>query len=319
MAAFPLRWLLTLFVWTCMFGTVSAEQDLRETRCPLCDMDVIPSLNQTIKGNQAIYACEMAGHLDTLRDPASKILRGAVAVTALDVPYTNAGMACPVCGKTELKYALPWGNRGNQKIFTCSEEHAHLIAANQVCMSYYEGTTPSHSGEFCDHASVMFDGFQSSIGRTCVKLWFQPWVLSSGVSYALGFVGIVLLGIFLEWFGEYREGMEELFIRNYGITDTSNVLADPTYPKTAMTTLIPSTPGGIQTVTTCTLPTWCTVALTCMYMLALVVGYMIMLVAMVYDSGLFVACILGLGIGFYLFKDTEADSMSGNIDPCCST
>ncbi|RHY26819.1 hypothetical protein DYB32_007254 [Aphanomyces invadans] len=167
----------------------------------------------------------------------------------------------------------------------------------------------------------MFDGFQTSVGGTCVKLWFQPWVLSSSVSYSLGFAGIVLLGIFLEWFGEFREGVEESFIRRYGITTTSSAVVDSTYPTSAMTSLIRSQhgAGGVQSVLHCTLPTWCTVALTGMYMVALVAGYLIMLVAMVYDSGLFVACILGLGIGFYLFKDTEADSMTGNIDPCCST
>ncbi|KAF0690310.1 Aste57867_18291 [Aphanomyces stellatus] len=296
-------------------AAVLAQQDLTQTSCPLCDMDIIPDLKQSILGNQGIYACEMAGHLETLRNPASKILRGPVAISALDVPYTKANIACPVCNKTDLKYALPWGNRGNQKIYACSEEHANYILTDQA--KYYDGGIPAHSGEFCDHASVMFDGFQFSGGATCVKMWFQPWVLSSKLKYAMGFLGIVVLGIFLEWFGEYREAMEEVFIRKYGVTEIRDVAATDEYPKSAMSTLI-QTPV-VQTMQMCKLPLWCTVALSGMYMVALTVGYLIMLVAMFYDSGLFVACILGLGIGFYLFKDTEQEQMSGNIDPCCST
>jgi copper transporter 1 len=51
------------------FVVVMAQQDLDNTFCPLCDMDIVPSLNQTLRGNQAVYACEMAGHLATIRDP----------------------------------------------------------------------------------------------------------------------------------------------------------------------------------------------------------------------------------------------------------
>ncbi|EQC30366.1 hypothetical protein SDRG_11943 [Saprolegnia diclina VS20] len=298
-----------------------AQQDLHDTQCPLCAMDVIPSLNQTFKGNQAIYACEMAGHLETLANPAGKVLRGAVPVTALDAPYTHAHMGCPVCGSTDLKYAMTWGTQGNQKLYTCSKEHADLILADQK--SYYVGTGPEPVTGFCNHASVMFDGFQSSVGSTCVKLFFQPWVLDSSVKYAFGFIGIVLLGIFLEWLGEYREALEEKFIRVYGVS-TDDVLANscvqlntpPAFTKSAASSLIDATP---TTVKTTKLPLWCSTVLACLYMLALSIGYLIMLVAMLYESGLFVAAILGLGAGFYFFKDTEQDQMSGNIDPCCST
>jgi copper transporter 1 len=70
----------------------------------------------------------------------------------------------------------------------------------------------STDGSFCDHASVMFDGFQSTMaeGGTCVKLFFQPWVLNSQAKYIVALIGIVLSGIFLEWFGEWRESLEEV-------------------------------------------------------------------------------------------------------------
>jgi hypothetical protein len=67
------------------------------------------------------------------------------------------------------------------------------------------------------------------------------------------------------------------------------------------------------------LPLWCSFIVALMYMIALSFGYFLMLAAMTYDTGVFLATILGLGIGFFLFKDTEKEEMSGNIDPCCST
>ncbi|OQR92770.1 transmembrane protein [Achlya hypogyna] len=300
---------------------VLGQQDLKDTQCPLCAMDVIPSLNQTFKGNQAVFACEMAGHLDTLANPASKVLRGAVPISALDAPYTHAHMGCPVCGSTDLKYSMTWGTQGNQKLYTCSKEHADMILADQK--SYYIASAPDEHTGFCNHASVMFDGFQSSVGSTCVKLFFQPWVLDSRIKYAFGFIGIVLLGVFLEWLGEYREALEEKFIRVYGV-DVEDELANscvqlntpPAFTKSAASSLIEPTPATTKKLQ---LPVWCSIILSSLYMLALSIGYLIMLVAMLYETGLFCAAILGLGIGFYLFKDTEQDQMSGNIDPCCST
>ena len=44
-----------------------------------------------------------------------------------------------------------------------------------------------------------------------------------------------------------------------------------------------------------------------------------MLIVMTYEIGLFAAVILGLGSGFFIFKDVEGDILTKNIDPCCST
>lgn len=54
---------------------------------------------------------------------------------ATDKIYKDATeMECPVCKKkfAELKYAVPWISMGSQKIFTCSEEHAHEVYNNPV-------------------------------------------------------------------------------------------------------------------------------------------------------------------------------------------
>lgn len=57
---------------------------------------------------------------------------------ATDKIYKDATeMECPVCKKTftELQYAVPWISMGSQKIFTCSEEHAHEVYNNPVRLS----------------------------------------------------------------------------------------------------------------------------------------------------------------------------------------
>jgi hypothetical protein len=45
-------------------------------------------------------------------------------------------MDCPVCKKAfeELKYAVPWAPDGDQKIFTCSEQHAQQVFSDPVCL-----------------------------------------------------------------------------------------------------------------------------------------------------------------------------------------
>lgn len=57
-----------------------------------------------------------------------------------DKIYKDAtDIECPVCKKkfSELKYAVPWISMGQQKIFTCSEEHAQEVYANPVRACLY--------------------------------------------------------------------------------------------------------------------------------------------------------------------------------------
>ncbi|EQC32505.1 hypothetical protein SDRG_09831 [Saprolegnia diclina VS20] len=286
----------------------TAHQVLEETYCPLCNMVVIPELNQTWEGNQAIYGCEMAGHMDLLRTLPESILRSPEVVDPhhLPEPYASAGVACPVCGSPHVHVSMSWGYQGNQKLFACSEAHAKLIKAQPS--AYYTVKAPStRETPLCEHSTVMFDGFQSFVGSSCPKLFLPTWVLSSELKYALGFALVVLIGILVEWLGEFREDVEKRMLHHYAAYEACRQ-ATPSLP----TSKRPSTPPV-------RLPLWCEIVLSVLYMLALTLGYLLMLVAMLYETGLFVAAILGLGAGFYLFKDTEQAEMSGNIDPCCST
>jgi hypothetical protein len=65
-----LKHLLLLFV--VVFCLTNAQQNLKKTTCPLCGMTVKAHLRGDIAGHQGIYACEMAGHLDSLvHEPVS--------------------------------------------------------------------------------------------------------------------------------------------------------------------------------------------------------------------------------------------------------
>ncbi|KDO32753.1 hypothetical protein SPRG_02451, partial [Saprolegnia parasitica CBS 223.65] len=291
-----------------LISMCAAHQMLEETYCPLCNMVVIPELNQTWQGDQAIYGCEMAGHMELLRTLPESLLRSPETVDSnhLPEPYASAGVACPVCGSTHVHVAMSWGYQGNQKLFACSDAHANLIKAQPSV--YYTGKAPStRETPLCQHSTVMFDGFQSFVGSSCPKLFLPTWVLSSERTYALGFALVVLIGILVEWLGELREDVEERMLQHYAAYEACHQ-ATPSLPTLKRR---PTPPVR--------LPLSCKVVLSVLYMLALTLGYLLMLVAMLYETGLFVAAILGLGAGFYLFKDTEQAEMSGNIDPCCST
>lgn len=170
----------------------------------------------------------------------------------------------------------------------------------------------------------MFNGFQLAIGSsaTCAMLLFQPWVLSSSVKYAFAFIGVVLLAASLEGLGEVREYAQKRFYRDYGIVFSQ---ADYLQLSTPMTQARASFskaqfgPDGAQLKIIRRIPLWCKLALAALYMVNIAIAYFLMLVIMMYESLMFVAVILGLGLGFAVFKDTEAEQMTGNIDPCCST
>lgn len=62
------RALLLLLVLALALGAGEAGQNLRKTTCPICNMDVKEDINATILGDQLVYACEMAGHIDALQN-----------------------------------------------------------------------------------------------------------------------------------------------------------------------------------------------------------------------------------------------------------
>lgn len=237
-----------------------------------------------------------------------------------------------MCGKpySELTHAVPWITYGGQKIYACSAEHAELIFSDPTS---YVAKEAAGSG-FCDsgsssdpRGSTMFDGFQLAIGgdATCVLLLFQPWVLSSAVKYAFGFLGVVLLGMSVEGMGEAREMVEKRFYRDYGIVFSLAdyaAIATPVHSgdgSSHSASFNDALPNASKLTMMRRIPFWCKLSLAGFYVAHIALAYFAMLIVMTYESLMFVAVIIGLGIGFAVFKDTEADVMGGNVDPCCST
>jgi hypothetical protein len=110
------------------------------------------------------------------------------------------------------------------------------------------------------------DGFHFIQSTTCVIFLFQSWVLDTGGKYALAFLGTLLLGI----------GLEKL------IQQRRKVMAIMTAGRKRL--VVSATFYGVQ----------------------LTIGYMLMLVIMIYAGALFIATILGLVIGHVLFNAQDA-------------
>lgn len=171
----------------------------------------------------------------------------------------------------------------------------------------------------------MFNGFQMAVGKekTCALLLFHPWVLSSSVKYAFAWIGIVLLAMSMEGIGVLRERVEKRLYQKYGIVfsagDREHYVPMNTPNPVRASFQIKCSSDQPRPMIVRTIPWISRIILGIFYMVNLTIAYWLMLVIMMYESLFFVAVIVGLGLGFLLFKDTEVEKMSGNVDPCCST
>ncbi|KDO32488.1 hypothetical protein SPRG_02965 [Saprolegnia parasitica CBS 223.65] len=296
-----------------------AQQDVDNTFCPICNMVAVPAIAQAIQGDQAIYACDMAGHFHQLTSSPKTFLRGAVAVPQLPAPYVKAKMGCPVCGHPDLTHAVPWGPHGNQKIFACSEDHAKMILDNPA--AYFVAAPQNDTSGFCHGATGMYDGFQSAIDGICPRIFFESWVLNSGVKYALGFCGVVLLGLAVEGLVEAQTLLRQRWTRRYAVAVWSEPSLDDSLLDESNAALSKELLACDERprVVSRRLPMWCKACLAGVYMCTMTGAYLLMLVVMTYETGLFIAAVLGLGLGFFFFKDVDGPLMEGNPDPCCST
>ncbi|GMF37778.1 unnamed protein product [Phytophthora fragariaefolia] len=235
-------------------------------------------------------------------------------------------ISCPVCGKgyNQLTHAVPWVSKGAQKIYTCSQEHAQMVHDDPK--AYVAAQTSSNS--FCysgaatkPTGSVMFNGFQLAVGAdlTCLLLLFQPWVLSSSVKYAFAFLGVVLLAMSLKGFGELRGHIQKRFLQQHGVIVTQADYVSLSTPQVSPESSGLVLPVSSKVSVTRCLPLSYKSVLAVLYMVHLCLGYWVMLAVMTYETLMFVAVIVGLGLGFAVFKDTEADTVSGSVDPCCSS
>ncbi|KAF0740661.1 hypothetical protein LEN26_007648 [Aphanomyces euteiches] len=299
---------LLLLVFTTSFCVVRSHsgQDLSETYCPICNMVVQESPKQLLRGSQSLYACEMAGHLNQLITNPKEFVRTVSPIAVLPEPYENSTVQCPVCQDTHMTHAVSWGPHGNQKVFACSEHHANEIMTNPSDFFIYN--PENDTSVFCQGATTMYDGFESAVHGVCPRLLFHSWVLNSEAKYILSLIGILLMGVALEYWIEWQEKLHQRLLQR-AHTATYDVDEDSLDAK-----LLP--PIQIRTPS---LPFWSKAVLATSYMGVMTLAYFIMLVVMSYETGFFIAAVSGIGLGFFFFRDVDQLSSVSNPDPCCST
>lgn len=156
------------------------------------------------------------------------------------------------------------------------DEGSGSTSASSAAMNM---STPSTDSEFCSgEGSVMFNGFQSTVNGSCIKLLFQPWVLNSAVKYAFGFVGCFVVTLFSEFLVKAREDARQKLLAARKQRSLDKI-------------------HKIQ----------CKLLLAVLYMVQMTIAYFAMLVVMTYETGLFISLLLGFGAGFMLFKKFDLD------------
>ncbi len=134
--------------------------------------------------------------------------------------------------------------------------------------------------DFCNGASDMLMlGFDVSgkENNPCVILFFNAWTLDEPWKFALGCVGVALMGVAAEaliWYRRYRQNQ----------VYTGSRLA------------------------------WMMIEMLC-YAASLMLGYLAMLVAMTYSVELFLSVCLGLVVGHVIFNLSAP--VGETADPCC--
>ncbi|RHX98181.1 hypothetical protein DYB28_004983 [Aphanomyces astaci] len=277
-------------------------------------------INGPEKYNGSWHKDQMEGKVERLVCEWEKAyVREISAISTLPAPYSNSTVSCPVCHDSRITHAVRLGPHGNQMIFACSENHATSISTNPA--DIFISSPSNDTSAYCQGATIMYDGFQSAFHGICPRLLFHGWVLNSEAKYALGFIGIVLMGILLEWWVEFQDQLHRRLLRTLVVPpspDTSTAHEDPDLDieLSLEDTLLPADQRAQRRRS---LPFSARAVLAASYMGMMALAYFIMLVVMSYESGFFVAAVLGMGLGFFFFRDVDALHPSGNPDPCCST
>jgi len=200
-------------------------------------------------------------------------------MTCMDIPkvdqaelYVEAGYSLYCVDETIMASSNNDVTRANE---ACSTTH------NSACRGAWEKTVDGVPGveivatadrtdidyPFCYGGTTMYmDGFHWIQSSTCVVLLVPSWILNSATKYAAAVIGTVLVAIGLEKFIQQRR----------------KTMA---YMKSGTKRLVVSA---------------------AFYGVQLTVGYMLMLVIMVYSGILFLAVILGLVCGHVMFNAKDA-------------
>lgn len=153
------------------------------------------------------------------------------------------------------------------------------------------GSLTNNDGAFCTGKNAMFSGFTSTVDNTCVLLLFQPWVLSSATKYVLGAIGVFAMALFNEGLVRYRENVRVWTVRSMA----------QVRQRSASTRAIALMKFRNKAL------------LSFLYMIQMTMAYWLMLIAMTYETGLFITLILGFGVGYLLFK-SRVEEVEPTVD-----
>ncbi|EQC32506.1 hypothetical protein SDRG_09832 [Saprolegnia diclina VS20] len=275
--------------------------------CPICNMNAEDAWYIEMKHGQRLFTCSMttgdnfAAGIHAFSHPA---LLGAAMSDYVATDVTQCAPGCADCSNntTLLDPVSGATITSDNARFLCFARGQKLYFASETTKSAFAAALPSQpyfgvqsvmcggrtcpdafqvpaqvvaDAPFCTGASVMLSGFQSTVHGTCVKLFFQSWVLDTPFKYALAFTGIFLLPLGNEYLVQTRESIRMAFVK--ARSSRYNSLGKRSRK----------------------------LILTLLYMVQMTLAYFAMLVVMIYDTGLFFALILGFGVGFALFKSEK--------------
>mmetsp|Transcript_4961 Transcript_4961/g.12334 ORF Transcript_4961/g.12334 Transcript_4961/m.12334 type:complete len:335 (-) Transcript_4961:265-1269(-) len=302
--------------------------------CPVCGMPAVISSHFDFNGHQSIYFCSMVEHREVFaanpmkfwssssasstKPASSNLLTGADSGASSAMPTAKTGKQCPVCLMNVPVDGDPHVDvKGNQAIHACSTAHAELFSqaplryagsnpgggsSNMPPASSGVGTSSTDSGDgthtdvgaFCIGESVMGNGFSFN-PDACVLYLFKGWVLDNRMKLAFAVVGTFFGAILYEFLAWYRVRVQMLKTPEARLIDRE--ISNRHLKKRML---------GLYT--------------SLLYGVGVVLAYWLMLLAMTYHAGLFVAVIVGLTVGHHIFR-FELDSPYNIVeepDHCCA-
>jgi hypothetical protein len=179
---------------------------------------------------------------------------------------------------------------------TSASPNRHVVPFKRVALSTSASPTEfpqkqkadaavpvARSNRFCYGAtSMVMSGFESvtSEKASCIILFFRPWLLDTPLKFAIGCIGVFLLGFLIE--GAIK-------LRRYA----TNVIQ---FKKTWTREL----------------------AVTSLFGLNVAFGYLAMLAAMTFNVEIFISTVMGLAVGHLMFANSK-QPVRETADPCCVT
>ncbi|CAK0780326.1 hypothetical protein CVIRNUC_005013 [Coccomyxa viridis] len=131
-----------------------------------------------------------------------------------------------------------------------------------------------------------------------VTLWLQQWHTSNSGWYAMSVIGLFILAVLQEFMISYRAtlGMKAAKATEGSSSDINVNLT------------------GNRTIA---LPeSRVRLALTALYAVNVAISYLLMLAIMTYNVGYFIAIVLGLAVGYFIFFNSS--SATASTDVCCA-